>query len=52
MIAWEAHVDDYLRLRRQLGFTLVWDEHERILDAVLRGDERQFVSQRRILIRE
>ncbi|MBF9337743.1 hypothetical protein G3N30_16620, partial [Microbacterium lacticum] len=27
MIAWEAHVDDYLRLRRQLGFTLVWDEH-------------------------
>lgn len=27
MIAWEAHVDDYLRLRRQLGFTLAWDEH-------------------------
>ena len=27
MIAWEAHVDDYLRLRRQLGVTLVWDEH-------------------------
>lgn len=27
MTVWEAHVDDYLRLRRQLGFTLAWDEH-------------------------
>ena len=27
MTVWEAHVADYLRLRRQLGFTLVWDEH-------------------------
>lgn len=27
MTLWEEHVDDYLRLRRQLGFTLAWDEH-------------------------
>ena len=27
MTVWEAHVADYLRLRRQLGFTLAWDEH-------------------------
>ncbi|OMH24965.1 hypothetical protein BKD30_07000 [Tersicoccus phoenicis] len=27
MTAWDEHVADYLRLRRQLGFTLVWDEH-------------------------
>lgn len=24
---WEKHVADYLRLRRQLGFQLIWDEH-------------------------
>lgn len=27
MTAWGEHVADYLRLRRQLGFTLSWDEH-------------------------
>ncbi len=27
LTAWETQVADYLRLRRQLGFTLVWDEH-------------------------
>lgn len=27
MTGWEDHVADYLRLRRQLGFTLAWDEH-------------------------
>jgi len=27
MTGWEGHVADYLRLRRQLGFTLAWDEH-------------------------
>ena len=27
MTAWGQHVADYLRLRRQLGFTLAWDEH-------------------------
>jgi integrase/recombinase XerD len=27
MTGWDEHVADYLRLRRQLGFTLVWDEH-------------------------
>ncbi|GAA1821589.1 tyrosine-type recombinase/integrase [Agromyces neolithicus] len=27
MIIWDEHVADYLRLRRQLGFTLAWDEH-------------------------
>lgn len=27
MTTWDEHVVDYLRLRRQLGFTLVWDEH-------------------------
>lgn len=27
MNGWDEHVADYLRLRRQLGFTLVWDEH-------------------------
>lgn len=27
MNGWEEHVADYLRLRRQLGFTLIWDEH-------------------------
>jgi integrase len=25
--AWTGHVEDYLRLRRSLGFGLVWDEH-------------------------
>lgn len=25
--SWGEHIADYLRLRRQLGFTLVWDEH-------------------------
>lgn len=24
---WDEHVSDYLRLRRQLGFKLAWDEH-------------------------
>lgn len=27
MTTWGEHVADYLRLRRQLGFTLAWDEH-------------------------
>jgi integrase/recombinase XerD len=27
MTGWDEHVADYLRLRRQLGFTLAWDEH-------------------------
>ena len=27
MSVWDAHVADYLRLRRQLGFALAWDEH-------------------------
>lgn len=27
MTAWADHVADYLRLRRQLGFSLAWDEH-------------------------
>jgi integrase len=27
MTGWDEHVADYLRLRRQLGFTLVWHEH-------------------------
>jgi integrase len=27
MTGWDEHVADYLRLRRQLGFTLVWGEH-------------------------
>lgn len=27
MTAWDEHVADYLRLRRQLGFSLAWDEH-------------------------
>lgn len=27
MTTWDEHVADYLRLRRQLGFTLAWDEH-------------------------
>lgn len=27
MTTWDNHVADYLRLRRQLGFKLVWDEH-------------------------
>ena len=27
MTTWSAHVADYLRLRRQLGFALAWDEH-------------------------
>jgi integrase/recombinase XerD len=27
MMSWDEHVADYLRLRRQLGFTLAWDEH-------------------------
>jgi len=27
MTGWDEHVADYLRLRRRLGFTLVWDEH-------------------------
>lgn len=27
MSFWDEHVADYLRLRRQLGFTLAWDEH-------------------------
>lgn len=27
MMTWDEHVADYLRLRRQLGFTLAWDEH-------------------------
>lgn len=27
MTVWGEHVADYLRLRRQLGFTLAWDEH-------------------------
>lgn len=27
MIKWDGHVADYLRLRRQLGFSLVRDEH-------------------------
>lgn len=27
MTVWKTHVADYLRLRRQLGFTLAWDEH-------------------------
>lgn len=27
MAAWAGHVADYLRLRRQLGFKLAWDEH-------------------------
>lgn len=27
MIPWKKYVDDYLRLRRQLGATLAWDEH-------------------------
>ena len=27
MTRWDEHVADYLRLRRQLGSTLVWDEH-------------------------
>lgn len=27
MTRWDEHVSDYLRLRRQLGFTLAWDEH-------------------------
>ena len=27
MTLWNEHVADYLRLRRQLGFTLAWDEH-------------------------
>ena len=27
MTGWEQHVADYLRLRRQLGSTLAWDEH-------------------------
>jgi integrase/recombinase XerD len=26
MTGWDEHVVDYLRLRRQLGFTLAWDE--------------------------
>lgn len=27
MTEWDEHVAEYLRLRRQLGFTLEWDEH-------------------------
>lgn len=27
MTNWDEHVADYLRLRRQLGFSLAWDEH-------------------------
>lgn len=27
MQTWDEHVTDYLRLRRQLGFKLAWDEH-------------------------
>lgn len=27
MTSWDEHVADYLRLRRQLGFSLAWDEH-------------------------
>lgn len=27
MTVWDEHVADYLRLRRQLGFSLAWDEH-------------------------
>ncbi len=27
MTGWDEHVADYLHLRRQLGFTLAWDEH-------------------------
>lgn len=27
MIKWDEYVADYLRLRRQLGFSLAWDEH-------------------------
>ncbi len=27
MIPWKKYVNDYLRLRRQLGATLAWDEH-------------------------
>lgn len=27
MTGWDEHVADYLRLRRQLGFTLAWDKH-------------------------
>ena len=27
MNGWEEHVADYLRLRRQLGALLAWDEH-------------------------
>ena len=27
MTGWDQHIADYLRLRRQLGFTLAWDEH-------------------------
>lgn len=27
MRTWDEHVTDYLRLRRQLGFKLAWDEH-------------------------
>lgn len=27
MTVWKEHVANYVRLRRQLGFTLVWDEH-------------------------
>lgn len=27
MTTWGEHAADYLRLRRQLGFTLAWDEH-------------------------
>lgn len=26
-MTWDEYVADYLRLRRQLGFTLAWDEH-------------------------